>query len=142
LLVGLIMLTACSGGFDVQRSALEGETPPATKEAAVAWDPARKALVVFGGAVGKRAVADTWEWRDGVGDLMAALEQLVSQPNLVQGADVDRARLAVALEVLAPRVVEQALDLIPQPGRHLRLILNPACAHVIPHLSEGCVLAP
>ena len=34
--------------------------------AAVAWDPARKALVVFGGAVGKRAVADTWEWRDGV----------------------------------------------------------------------------
>ena len=34
--------------------------------AAVAWDPTRKTLVVFGGAVGKRAVADTWEWRDGV----------------------------------------------------------------------------
>lgn len=33
--------------------------------AAVAWDPARKTLVVFGGAHGKRAVADTWEWRDG-----------------------------------------------------------------------------
>ena len=34
--------------------------------AAVAWDPARKTLVLFGGALGKRAVAETWEWRDGV----------------------------------------------------------------------------
>jgi hypothetical protein len=34
--------------------------------AAVAWDPVRKVLVLFGGAVGKRAVAETWEWRDGV----------------------------------------------------------------------------
>jgi hypothetical protein len=33
---------------------------------AVAWDPLRETLVLFGGAVGKRAAAETWEWHDGV----------------------------------------------------------------------------
>jgi hypothetical protein len=37
-----------------------------TGHAAVTWDPSRKALVLFGGALGKRALAETWEWRDGV----------------------------------------------------------------------------
>ena len=38
---------------------------PMLSTAAVAWDPLRETLVLFGGAVGKRAVADTWEWRAG-----------------------------------------------------------------------------
>lgn len=38
---------------------------PRLSRAATAWDPVRETLVVFGGAVGKRAVADTWEWHEG-----------------------------------------------------------------------------
>ena len=34
--------------------------------AAVAWDPLRETLVLFGGAIGKRAAADTWEGHEGV----------------------------------------------------------------------------
>lgn len=29
------------------------------------WDPTRDTLVLFGGAIGKRALPETWEWHDG-----------------------------------------------------------------------------
>ena len=90
LLVGLILLTACSGGFDVQRSALEGETPPATKEAAVAWDPLRERLVLFGGSDS----GQTWLY-DGAGWTMAATEG----PGVRSGASMtwDPGRRAMVL---------------------------------------------
>lgn len=90
LLVGLILLAACSGGFEVQRSGLEGETPPATADAVAAWDPLRERLVLFGGSES----GQTWLY-DGAAWTMAATEG----PGVRSGASMtwDPGRRAMVL---------------------------------------------